>query len=294
MLCHPTLSANAQRLCAFLIARSDVTTGQYFVGEARLSAMLNIPERTLRRAKVELRNAGVLKWQKHAGPKGTALYTVDICPLAVVIAEANSRGDEAVNAQKRQGQQPDDDATTGHPDGRFSGQETSDGEHRTGQIEQRTGHPDGRREPATQMADVLTPRTTPSVLAPKREKEESFMNERPVPNPTAEVISFSVVQQYRPASQTPAFKAPKVDSDLQPLTTLQEKRLAWLSKQFPSVVELIRRFPDLQHVIADSSKAKIESAHTHARAGNYEAAARMLRAPAVQPGGDMPKSGARE
>lgn len=77
----PDLSPLARRLCHELIGRTDRKRGACFPSEARLAASLGCDERSIRRAKVELRARGLLSWQDRGRHK-TSLYRVAFAVIA--------------------------------------------------------------------------------------------------------------------------------------------------------------------------------------------------------------------
>lgn len=71
----PGLSPLARRLCLELISRTDRKRGVCFPSESRLALSLGCDERSIRRAKVELRERGLLTWENR-GQHITQLYRV--------------------------------------------------------------------------------------------------------------------------------------------------------------------------------------------------------------------------
>mgnify|MGYP003378805250 CR=1 FL=1 len=72
---HPDLSPAARRLGIELLNRIDRRTGVTWPSEARLAVALGCCERTIRRAKVELRAAGLLSWTCR-GQHKTPVYSL--------------------------------------------------------------------------------------------------------------------------------------------------------------------------------------------------------------------------
>jgi hypothetical protein len=72
---HPGLSPAARRLGIELLNRADRRTGLAWPSEARLAEALGYCERTIRRAKAELRAVGVLSW-KCRGHHKTPMYAL--------------------------------------------------------------------------------------------------------------------------------------------------------------------------------------------------------------------------
>lgn len=85
----PDLSPLARRLCHELIGRTDRKRGTCFPSEARLALSLGCDERSIRRAKVELRERGLLTWQNR-GRHQTPLYRVMFAAI-VELAKAIKR-----------------------------------------------------------------------------------------------------------------------------------------------------------------------------------------------------------
>ena len=85
----PDLSPLARRLCHELIGRTDRKHGACFPSEARLAVSLGCDERSIRRAKVELRERGLLAWQNR-GHHQTPLYRV-LFDAIVAVARAIKR-----------------------------------------------------------------------------------------------------------------------------------------------------------------------------------------------------------
>lgn len=71
----PDLSPLARRLCHELIGRTDRKSRMCFPSEARLALSLDCDERSIRRAKAELRERGFLTW-RNRGRHKTPLYLV--------------------------------------------------------------------------------------------------------------------------------------------------------------------------------------------------------------------------
>jgi hypothetical protein len=71
----PSLSPLARRLALELISRTDRKRGVCFPSEGRLALSLGCDERSIRRAKVELRERGLLTWENR-GHDQTQLYRV--------------------------------------------------------------------------------------------------------------------------------------------------------------------------------------------------------------------------
>jgi hypothetical protein len=71
----PDLSPLARRLELELISRTDRKRGVCFPSEARLALSLGCDERSIRRAKVELRERGLLTWENR-GQHKTPLYRI--------------------------------------------------------------------------------------------------------------------------------------------------------------------------------------------------------------------------
>jgi len=71
----PDLSPLARRLALELISRTDRKRGVCFPSEGRLALSLGCDERSIRRAKVELRERGLLTWENR-GQHKTQLYRV--------------------------------------------------------------------------------------------------------------------------------------------------------------------------------------------------------------------------
>lgn len=71
----PSLSPLARRLALELISRTDRKRGVCFPSEGRLALSLGCDERSIRRAKVELRERGLLTWENR-GQHKTPLYRI--------------------------------------------------------------------------------------------------------------------------------------------------------------------------------------------------------------------------
>lgn len=82
----PDLSPIARRLAQELIGRTDRKKGTCFPSEARLALSLGCDERSIRRAKVELRERGFLTWQNR-GRYQTPLYRVMFAAIVQLAQE---------------------------------------------------------------------------------------------------------------------------------------------------------------------------------------------------------------
>jgi Helix-turn-helix domain len=75
---HPELSGTARRVALELLNHADRTTGKAWPSEARLATALGVTDRSIRRAKVELAEHGLLTWQRRGTSKAgrTNLYAL--------------------------------------------------------------------------------------------------------------------------------------------------------------------------------------------------------------------------
>lgn len=87
---HPGLSPAARRLGIELLNRIDRRTGITWPSEARLAEALGYSDRTIRRAKAELRAAGLLTWTCR-GQHKTPLYTLGWEAIRAIGARIKAR-----------------------------------------------------------------------------------------------------------------------------------------------------------------------------------------------------------
>jgi len=95
------LSALARRLGIALVISADTETFACFPGEERLAALCDSDVSAIRRAKAELRAAGLVTWSSHEGPWKTAVYRFDWRRIDELAAEAKARAKAVSDAAKQ-------------------------------------------------------------------------------------------------------------------------------------------------------------------------------------------------
>lgn len=90
---HPDLTPSARRVALELLNHLDRTTGTAWPSEGRMAAALGLTARTIRRAKVELAELGLLTWQRRGtSRKGrTPLYRLALDRLVSLGASIKAR-----------------------------------------------------------------------------------------------------------------------------------------------------------------------------------------------------------
>jgi|GEM_PF-5600263 len=92
------VSPTARLLGILLICKMDPKTRACFPGEARLAAELGVHLSAIKKAKAELREAGLLDWYNPGGPRHLSHYSFGWAALLRLSREASERGKRAVNA----------------------------------------------------------------------------------------------------------------------------------------------------------------------------------------------------
>ena len=100
------LSPMARRLGIKLISCMDAKTRRCYPGEARIAAELGVHLSAVKKAKAELKDAGLISWFNPGGPRHLSHYSFNWAALLRYSIEAKQRGDEEVSKsiiQRRKG-----------------------------------------------------------------------------------------------------------------------------------------------------------------------------------------------
>lgn len=96
----PGLSPMARRLGTALTTMMDAKTRACFPSELRLSAALGVNRVSINKAKVELRDAGLVNWTNPGGRRHLSRYALNWAALIRLSREASQRADEAMEERK--------------------------------------------------------------------------------------------------------------------------------------------------------------------------------------------------
>lgn len=96
----PGLSPMARRLGTALTTMMDAKTRACFPSELRLSAALGVNRVSINKAKVELRDAGLVNWTNPGGRRHLSRYALNWAALIRLSREASMRADEAMEERK--------------------------------------------------------------------------------------------------------------------------------------------------------------------------------------------------
>jgi Helix-turn-helix domain len=100
------ISPMARRLGIKLISCMDAKTRRCYPGEARVAAELGVHLSAIKKAKAELKDAGLLTWFNPGGPRHLSHYSFNWAALLRYSGEARERGNRAVTTnitKRRQG-----------------------------------------------------------------------------------------------------------------------------------------------------------------------------------------------
>jgi hypothetical protein len=92
----PDLSPIARRLGIALICSMDSKSRACFPSEIRLAALLDVHPSAIKKAKTELKKAGLIDWYNPGGPRHLSHYGFNSTRLGQYSADAKERADRAV------------------------------------------------------------------------------------------------------------------------------------------------------------------------------------------------------
>ena len=96
----PELSPTARRVGIALICSMDTKTRACFPSETRLAALCDLHISAVRKAKAELRKAGLIDWENPGGPRHLSHYGFDWTEFEFRAAAAKRRADEAIENRR--------------------------------------------------------------------------------------------------------------------------------------------------------------------------------------------------